>query len=54
MNNPDQISGSELRNNFFVLKYLNPLMRIGIRDGKNSDAGSGMDKHPGSATLVMT
>ena len=50
----------ELRNHFFllfwVLKYLNSLMRI--RDGDSSDPGSGMeksrirDKHPGSATLL--
>jgi hypothetical protein len=45
----------ELGNHFFGLKYLNYLMRI--RDGKNSDQGSGMekirirDKLPGSATL---
>jgi hypothetical protein len=41
---------------FVGLKYIISLMRI--RDGKNSDPGSGMkkirirDKHPGSATLV--
>jgi hypothetical protein len=48
----------ELRNQFFGLKYFNSLMRI--RDEKNSDPGSGMEKsrirnpekHPGSATLV--
>jgi hypothetical protein len=45
----------ELRNNFFGLKYLSSLTPI--RDGKNSDPGSGMgkirirDKHLGSATL---
>jgi hypothetical protein len=32
----------ELRNHFLELKYLNSLMRI--RDGKNSDQGSGMEK----------
>jgi hypothetical protein len=32
----------ELRNNFLGLKYLNSLMRI--RDGKNSDPGSGLEK----------
>jgi hypothetical protein len=48
----------ELRNHFFGLKYLNSLMRI--RDGKNSDPGSGMeksrirDKHPRSATLCTS
>jgi hypothetical protein len=48
----------ELKNQFFWLKYLNSLTRIW--DGKNSDPGSGMekhpdpgwgDKHPGSAAL---
>ncbi len=44
----------ELRNHFLELKYLNSLMRIRdpgwkkfgseIRDGKNSDPGSGMEK----------
>jgi len=43
----------ELRNHFFGLKYLNSLMRIrdpgweqfgsGIRDGKKSDPGSGIN-----------
>jgi hypothetical protein len=51
MNNPDQIF--ELRNHFFGLKYFNSLMRIrdpgwrqfgsGIRDGKKSDPGSGIN-----------
>ncbi len=61
-NNPDHI--------FFGLKYFDSLMRIrdpgwkqfgsGIRDGNNSDLGSGMeknrfrDKHPGSATLYFS
>ncbi len=96
MNNPDHISES-LETIFWGLKYLNSLMWIcdpgfkkfgpGIRDGKNSDPVSGMekfrmrdpgwkkvwirdpgwkkigsrmekiwirDKHPGSATLVLT
>ncbi len=45
-------------NQFFGLKYLNSLKRI--RDGKNSDSGSGMekirirDKHPVSATLQFS
>ncbi len=37
----------ELRNHFFGflgLKYLNSLMRSGIRDGDSSDPGSGMEK----------
>jgi hypothetical protein len=55
MNNPDHIF-LELRNHFFDflgLKYLNSLMRIrdpgwrqfgsGIRDGKKSDPGSGIN-----------
>jgi hypothetical protein len=53
----------ELRNHFmglkiFNLKYFNSFMRI--RNGKNSDpgwkkVGSGIrDKHPGSATLVLS
>jgi hypothetical protein len=46
MNNPDPIFLS-LKNIFFVflgLKYLNSLMRIGIRDGDSSDPGSWMEK----------
>jgi hypothetical protein len=45
----------ELRNRFFGFKYFNSFMRI--RDGNNSDPGSGIeksrirDKHPGAATL---
>jgi hypothetical protein len=47
----------ELINHFFGLKYFDSLMQI--RDGNNSDPGSGMEnngsgirgKHPGSATL---
>jgi hypothetical protein len=56
MNNPDHIY--ELRNNFFGLKYLNSLMRI--RDGKIRIRYPGWkkfgsrDKHPGSATLVVS
>jgi hypothetical protein len=48
----------ELRNHFLGLKYLNSLMRI--RDGDSSDpgwkkVGSGIrDKHPGSATLIIS
>jgi hypothetical protein len=50
MNNQDHISES-FKNNFFGLKYLNSLMRIQgpgwekirIRDGKNSDPGSGIN-----------
>jgi hypothetical protein len=41
MNNPEHISGSS-ETKFIGLKYLNSLMRI--RDGKNSDPGSGMEK----------
>jgi hypothetical protein len=68
MNNLDHIS--ELGNNFFLLKYLNSLMRLqdpgwkkfvyGIRNGKNSYTGSGMekirirDKHPRSEILDQT
>ncbi len=40
MKNPDYIF-RELRNQRFGLKYLNYFMRI--RDGKNVDAGSGME-----------
>jgi hypothetical protein len=30
-------------------------LRSGIRDGQNQDPGSGIrDKHPGSATLILT
>ncbi len=56
MINPDHVSDS-LETNFLGLKYLNYLM--GIRDGKTSYPGSGMenirirDKHPGSATLLI-
>jgi hypothetical protein len=52
MNNPDHISES-LEPAFWVIKILNSLMRIrdpewkkfgcGIRDGKNSDPGSGIN-----------
>jgi hypothetical protein len=48
----------ELRNHFFGLKYINSLMQI--RDGKNSDPGSRMEKirirdnHPRSATLDIS
>jgi hypothetical protein len=58
MNNPDHIS--ESLEQILGLKYFNSLMRIRVQDGKNSDAGSGMekirirDKHPGSATLPYT
>ncbi len=41
----DELPGSyflELRNHFFGLKYLKSLMRI--RDGKNLDPGSGLEK----------
>jgi hypothetical protein len=49
----------ENRNYFLGLKCLNSLLWIGIRDGKNSDAGSGREKsrirdvYPGSETLVV-
>jgi hypothetical protein len=45
----------DLKNQYFGVKILKSLMRI--RDGNNSDPGSGMeksrirDKYPGSATL---
>jgi hypothetical protein len=52
MNNPHHISESG-ETNFFGLKYLNYLMRIrdlgwkkfgsGIKDGKHSDPGSGIN-----------
>ncbi len=41
MNNPDHVSES-LETIFFGLKFLNSLMRI--RDGKNMEPGSGMQK----------
>ncbi len=51
----------ELRNHFFGLKYLNSLIP-GSGMEKNSDSGSGIEKsrirdrekHPGSATLIIT
>jgi hypothetical protein len=58
MNNSDHIS--ESLKQFFGIKYVNSLMWI--RDGNNPDPGSGIeeiririrDKHPGSATLLLT
>jgi hypothetical protein len=53
----------ELRNYFFgltILEFFDVDPGLGIRDGNNLDPGSGMeksrirDKHPGSATLVIT
>ncbi len=49
----DKLPGSyfrELKNHFFDLKYLNSLMRL--RDPGWKKFGSGIDLHPGSATLV--
>jgi hypothetical protein len=45
MNNPDYISES-LQTNFWVkmLKSFDADPRSGIRDGKNSDPGTGMEK----------
>ncbi len=61
MNIPDHIS--ESLETIFVLKYLNSLVQMRIRDTGiffSLDPGSGMEKirirskHPGSATLVST
>jgi hypothetical protein len=61
MNNPDHIF--ELKNTKFLMRIRDPGWRqfgSGIRDGKKSDPGSGMeksrirDKHPVSATLVSS
>jgi hypothetical protein len=53
MKNPDHISGS-LETNFLgkMLKLFDADPGSRIWDGKNSDAGSGMEKHPGSAPLL--
>jgi hypothetical protein len=59
LNNPDHISeGLKTIFGVKILKLFNAVLGSGIRDGKNSDPGSGIekiwirDKHPGSATLI--
>ncbi len=57
INNPDHISESlETICGVKILKFLvadpgSGMEKIRIRDGKNSNPGSGI-KHPGSATLI--